>query len=395
MPTSNKVAQLIQGSSWIRRMFEEGERLKAIHGKDAVFDFTLGNPVIDPPEGLEEALLEAVRDRRPGAHRYMPNPGFLDVRQAVADHLSRVHQRPLGPERILMTVGAAGAMNITLKAILDPGDEVLVLVPYFPEYAFYVDNHGGVLVPVETRADFDLDLDRVAAALGPRTRAVIINSPNNPTGRIYDAATLRGLGELLQAAEQRHGRPIYLLSDEPYRAIVYAAGPLPSVFAAHRHAVICTSHSKDLAIPGERIGYAAIHPEHPGGAQLFDAMAFANRILGFVNAPALMQRVVARLQETQVDPEVYRRRRDLMIAGLRAAGMEIEPPRGAFYLFPRTPIADDVAFTELLKEELVLVVPGEGFGRAGHIRLSYCVPDETIAASLPAFERVARRLSAG
>lgn len=388
MPTSRKITEQISRSSWIRRMFEEGARMKRELGEDEVLDFTLGNPVMEPPPRLQQVLREVVEDPCPGCHRYMPNPGFPDVREAVARHLSEVHGRQLGPDLVVMTVGAAGAMNCVLKAILDPGDEVLVLLPFFPEYAFYVDNHGGRVVEVETDADFRLDLEAVHAALSERTRALIINSPNNPTGRVYDKASLAALGEVLRMAEARHGRPIYLIADEPYRALVYGGLEVPSVFTCHSHSVVCSSHSKDLAVPGERIGFAAINPDNPGAAQLFGAMAFTNRILGFVNAPALMQRVVARLQGVQIDPEVYRGLRDLLVEGLNSVGMQIEPSDGAFYVFPRTPISDDLAFANMLKEQGVLVVPGAGFGRSGHIRISYCVHEETIEKSLPRFARV-------
>lgn len=388
MPTSRSIADKITRHSWIRRMFEEGARLKQELGADQVFDFTLGNPVVEPPANLLQTLADVVAHEEPGCHRYMQNTGFLWVREAVAKQLSSVHDRLFGPQHVVMTCGAAGALNITLKSILDPGDEVLVLVPFFPEYEFYIDNHGGKMVLVQTRADFTVDLDAVAAALSPRTRAIIVNSPNNPTGTVYDHATLAGLGTLLGDAEKRYGRRIYLISDEPYRALVYDGPPPGSIFAVHPHAVLCTSHSKDLALPGERIGFAAIHPDDPEGPRLYGALAFTNRILGFVNAPALMQRVVARLQGITVDPEIYRRRRDMLVAGLRAAGMEVQAPPGAFYLFPRTPIPDDIAFTNLLKEKAVLVVPGQGFGRAGHVRIAYCIPEAMIERGLPRIAEV-------
>jgi len=382
MPTSRRIKQKMVRHSWIRRMFEEGARLKQALGPDKVFDFTLGNPVVEPPANLGRVLQEVAADDEPGAHRYMHNTGFPWVREAVARQLGEVHGRTFGAEHVVMTCGAAGALNITLKSLLDPGDEVLVLVPFFPEYEFYIDNHAGKMVLVETRADFSIDLDAVRAALTPRTRAMIINSPNNPTGTIYDEATLKGLGELLREAEGSSGRRIYLISDEPYRALVYGDTPPPSIFDVHPHSVLCTSHSKDLALPGERIGFAAIHPDDAEGKHLYSALAFTNRILGFVNAPALMQRVVAKLQGQTVDPGIYRRRRDLLVAGLREAGLEVSPPPGAFYVFPRTPIPDDVEFTNLLKEQAVLVVPGRGFGRPGHVRIAYCIPEHTIKAGV-------------
>ncbi|MBM4320474.1 MAG: pyridoxal phosphate-dependent aminotransferase [Deltaproteobacteria bacterium] len=394
MPTSLKITGQIGDASWIRRMFEEGARLKQLHGEDNVFDFTLGNPVIEPPPRLQQVLEQVVLSPRPGMHRYMPNAGHEWVRAAVAAHLSRVHAVRLGAEHVLMTCGAAGALNCVLKAILDPGDEVLVLVPFFPEYAFYIDNHGGRMVLVETDERFGLDVDAVRRAIGPRTRAMIVNSPNNPTGRVYDRPSMEALGDVLRRAEEEvTGRPLYLLSDEPYRAIVYDAVEVPSIFAMHRHCVLCTSHSKDLGLAGERIGYAAINPAHLGADKLFGALAFANRILGYVNAPALMQLVVAELQEERIDPLLYRRRRDMFVQGLGEAGWPVEAPQGAFYLFPATPIPDDLAFANRLKEKNVLVVPGRGFGRPGHVRICYCVPEEVIARSLTSFRAALQELS--
>ncbi len=385
MSISRKVREQILRASWIRRMFEEGARLREVLGPERVFDFTLGNPMVEPPEGFEQVLVEVASETRPGLHRYMHNAGYPEVRAAVAAHLSEIHHVEFGANHVVMTVGAAGAMNTVLKAILDPGDEVLVMVPFFPEYAFYIDNHGGRVVEVQTDERFHLDLGRIQEAIGPKTRAVIVNTPNNPTGAVYDQESLEGLGRLLAQAELRYGRPVYLISDEPYRAVYYGEGELPSVFSVHPYAVSCTSHSKDLALPGERIGYAAINPDNPAAADLFGAMTFTNRILGYVNAPALMQRVVARLQGWRVEPELYRRRRDLLVTGLREAGLDIDPPDGAFYLFPKTPIPDDVAFVNMLKDRGILVVPGSGFGRPGHIRLSYCVDEETISRSVPVF----------
>jgi aspartate aminotransferase len=307
----------------------------------------------------------------------------------VAAQLSRLHRVPGQAGHVVMTVGAAGALNCVLKAILDPGDEVVVWAPYFPEYPFYIDNHGGTLVVAETTKDFDLDVAELERKVTARTRAVIVNTPNNPTGRVYRREQLTQIGEVLAAAEARHGRPIFLLSDEPYRKIVFGVTP-PSLFDAHRNAIICTSHSKDLGLPGERIGFAAINPDCEGASELFGALAFTNRILGYVNAPALMQRVVADLQDVFIDPEVYRRKRDLFVVGLRDAGYDVVEPEGAFYLFPRSPIADDVEFVKLLASKLVLTVPGVGFARAGHFRLAYCCDDSTILNALPRFAEALR-----
>jgi aspartate aminotransferase len=373
----------MEKASWIRRMFEEGARLKAAHGEENVFDFSLGNPTLEPPPAFRQALRQAVEQAPPGSHRYMPNLGYPECRAQVASHLAATHGKPLTADHVVMTVGAAGALNCTLKAILDPDDEVVVWAPYFPEYLFYADNHGGRMVVAETTDDFDLSAEALERVVGPKTRAVIVNTPNNPTGRVYSADTLAEIGQVLAQAETTHGRPIYLISDEPYRKIFYN-GRLPSLYDAHRHTVICTSHSKDLGLPGERIGFAAINPDCPAAAELMGTMAFTNRILGFVNAPALMQRVVGPLQDECIDPAIYRAKRDLFVTGLREAGYEVVEPEGAFYLFPRSPIADDVAFVSQLAAQRVLAVPGRGFGRAGHFRLAYCVDDDTISRALPA-----------
>lgn len=394
MYVSRKIHGFIGGASWIRRMFEEGTRLRAQHGEDNVFDFSLGNPTIEPPEAFKAALRRAVLEAPVGAHRYMANTGYPEARAAIAAHLRRVHERPVTENHVVMTVGAAGALNCTLKAILDPGDEVVVWAPFFPEYRFYVDNHQANLVVAETTADFDLDEAELERKLTPRTRAVIVNTPNNPTGRVYHRDRLRQIGELLAAAEQKHGRPVYLLSDEPYRKIVFGTTP-PSLFHAHRNSIICTSHSKDLGLPGERIGFAAINPDCEGAAELFGALAFTNRVLGYVNAPATMQRVVAELQDVCIGPEVYCRKRDLFVAGLHDAGYDVVEPEGAFYLFPRSPIADDVEFVQLLASHLVLTVPGVGFARAGHFRIAFCCEDEAILRSLPRFAAARREALRG
>jgi len=390
MPVSRRLADLMQGASWIRRMFEEGARLKAEHGADAVQDFSLGNPVLEPPPSVREALRAALDDPAPGRHRYMPNAGFPEVRRAVAAFLSKDFGVPFAEERVLMCVGAGGGLNVVLKAILDPGDEVVALAPYFPEYRFYVDNHGGTMRPVPTGPGFLPDAAAVEAALTPRTAAVLVNSPNNPTGVAYGQSDLDALGEVLRRHRERTGRVVHLVSDEPYRRILFDGRAAPSVFRASGAAILVTSHSKDLALPGERIGVIAIGPECPDGAALAAACTFAQRTLGFVNAPALQQRAVATLQGASVDPEIYRRKRDFLCEALGRLGYEFERPGGAFYLFPRAPGGDDVAFVRRLLRERVLVVPGSGFGTPGWFRLAYCVEDRDLERSLPGFERAIR-----
>lgn len=392
MSVSSRIKTAMESSSWIRRMFEEGRELKAKFGADKVFDFSLGNPDLEPPAKFKEALLAAARDPGPGLHAYMPNAGLVSTRQALAHHLSRVHHLDFKTGDLILTVGAAGALNVIFKAILDPGDEVVVLAPYFVEYLAYAGNHGGVARVVETGGDFQLDLQRLEQALTPRTRAVIINSPNNPTGQVYEAAALKELGRFLTRHAGRHGRPVYLVADEPYRRIVYDGLEVPSIFAAYPDTLLATSFSKDLSIPGERLGYAAVSPRAAGRGELAAGLVLANRILGFVNAPALMQRVVAGLTEVSVDIAPYARRREIFCQILEEAGYEFFRPKGAFYLFPKAPGGDDLAIVARLKEENILAVPGRGFGRPGHFRLAYCVPESVIERAAPGFKRALRSL---
>ncbi|MGQ9920268.1 MAG: pyridoxal phosphate-dependent aminotransferase [Desulfobacca sp.] len=392
MTIATKMAAAMQSSSWIRRMFEEGAELKARLGAANVFDFTLGNPDLEPPAAFKEALLAAVQDPRPGLHGYMPNAGLPATRQAVAAHLRAVHGLPFTADEIIMTCGAAGALNIILKAVLDPWDEVLVLAPFFPEYLFYVENHGGVVRVVETDQDFLPVIPHLEAAINDHTRAVIINSPNNPTGQVYGAELLHSLGEMLAVQSRRYGRPIYLINDEPYRRLVYDQLEVPSVFQVYPDAVVATSFSKDLSLPGERLGYVAVSPRLQARQELVAALVLANRILGFVNAPALMQRAILQLLDTSVDITPYERRRELFCRILGESGYQFVRPKGAFYLFPQAPVADDVAFVQALKEENILAVPGRGFGRPGYFRLAFCVPESTIVAAAPGFARVMTRL---
>jgi aspartate aminotransferase len=309
----------------------------------------------------------------------------------VAAFLAREQGAPVEGADVIMTCGAAGALNIALKALLDPGDEVLTPAPCFVEYGFYADNHGGVLKTVASRPDFQLDLAALAAAITPKTKVVLINSPNNPTGAVYGAASLKALGELLEAKSREIGRTIYLISDEPYRKVVYDGVSVPSIFTAYRESLIATSYSKDISIPGERIGFIAVNPGATHRKPLLGGMALANRILGFVNAPALMQRAVARLQGEKTDIGAYLRKRDLLCDGLGAMGYDFVKPAGTFYLFPRSPIPDDVEFVQTLKAERVLVVPGSGFKGPGHFRIAFCVDDAVIKNAMPGFERAIRK----
>jgi aspartate aminotransferase len=387
MTISKKVESIIAGSSFIRKMFEEGARLKKEFGAENVCDFSLGNPNVPPPEKFNEILRETVSTCGLDDHCYMPNTGYPMVCGSVAKYLAEEQQAPVTEKEILMTCGASGALNVALKAILDPGDEVLTPIPCFVEYKFYADNHGGVLKTVQTTTDFELDLEAIAAAISKKTKAFLINSPNNPTGQVYSGASLKALGEILGQKSRQYNRTIYLISDEPYRKIVYDGVEVPSIFAAYNESIIGTSYSKDISIPGERIGFVAVNPHATYRNDLLAAMAVANRILGYVNAPALMQRVVACMQGMSVDISEYARKREMLCEGLAGFGYEFVKPSGTFYLFPRSPIPDDVEFVDALKEERILVVPGTGFNGPGYFRIAFCVDDSVIKNALPGFER--------
>ncbi len=394
MAISEKMKMFAEKSSWIRKMFEEGAKMKAAHGANNVYDFSLGNPDAPPPSEFNKVLMDIAQDTSPGVHSYMPNGGYPWVREAIAARMSAEQQIPVSHGDMLMTCGAAGGLNIVMKSILNPGDEVLILAPYFVEYGFYADNHGGVTKTVQTDSEFNLDLAAIEEAITDKTKAIIINSPNNPCGQIYPADALKELGELLGRASSQHDTTIYLISDEPYRKITFDGHDVPSIFKAYDNSIVVSSYSKDLSLPGERIGYLAVHPELEGKAALLDALTLANRILGFVNAPALIQRVVAELQDVSVDTSIYARRKEIICSVLTDAGFTFTEPKGAFYVFPQTPIGDDVKFVAMLQEERILAVPGVGFGAAGHMRIAFCVPDNVIRNSAEGFKKVVAQAQA-
>ncbi|MCF8719586.1 pyridoxal phosphate-dependent aminotransferase [Nitrospina gracilis] len=395
MAISEKVLGFMERASWIRKMFEEGIRLKQEFGEDNVFDLSLGNPVAEPPPAVKAALIAAAQDPTPGRHRYMPNAGFPDVRAAIAGALSEECKVTLGANDIVMICGAAGGLNIALKTLLDPGDEVIVFAPYFVEYFFYADNHGGQAVAVNTKEDFSIDFEVLAAAITDRTKAVIINSPNNPTGVVYTRQAMEELAALLKEQSQRRGKPIYLIADDPYKKILFEGKPTPNPIEVYEHSLYITSHSKDLAVPGERIGYVAVHPQCADAANVMAGLIFCNRVLGFVNAPALFQRVVKEVQHVTVDVDAYRRRRDLLYRELTRIGYDVVKPGGAFYFFPKSPLEDEMRFIEILTAKKVLVVPGRGFGAPGYFRLSYCFPDAVIEGALPGLEAAFREAQNG
>ena len=375
MAVSQKIRQYMAEGGWIRRVFEEGLALKAQVGAENVFDLSLGNPVIEPPTEFKDELRRLANEPMAGMHRYMPNPGYMETRQAVAGSLAGESGLPFEGSDIVMTCGAAAAANVVLKTILNPGDEVIILAPYFFEYLYYIDNHDGVSVVVNTTDRFRLDLPAIEEAITPRTRGIIVNSPNNPSGVVYSADEIAGLSLLLNRKQSEHGTEIFLISDEPYKRIIFDGLEFPQLLPSYKNSIIVTSHAKDLALPGERIGFIAINPNYSEKEELAGGFSFCNRTLGFVNAPALMQHVVRNLQGVSVDPGYYQRKRDYMYTSLMEMGYDTVKPEGAFYLYPKAPVEDDVAFTRELLQSNVLVVPGTGFGTPGHFRISYCVED--------------------
>jgi aspartate aminotransferase len=380
MTISHAIAEQMERSSWIRRMFEIGIQLRQERGAENVFDFSIGNPDLEPPAAVVEALRHVVEVNRPHSHGYMPNAGYPEVRETIASRLRTRSGVPYTSADILMTTGAAGAINTVLKAILDPGDEVLVLTPHFPEYRFYIENHGGRMVGVETDATFQPDPARIARAVTPRTRALILNSPNNPTGVIYSETVLREVNRALPP-------DVLVICDEPYRPLVFDGARVPEASAIFGRAAIAWSWSKAQGLSGERIGYLALSPDLPGIAQLRDACTIAHRILGYINAPAIWQWVVAAEPDATIDVAEYQTRRDLLCDALNRMGYDAPKPQGSFYVFPKTPIPDDVEFIGLLQREGILAVPGTGFGRPGYMRLSLTIPPAAIERSLAGFAR--------
>jgi aspartate aminotransferase len=394
MSISMKIRDSIERASWIRKMFEEGARLRQKYGEENVFDFSLGNPDPNPPIEFYNILADLISERKEGLHGYMPNAGFDEVREAIARMVTETHGIDIRGENIVMTCGAAGGLNVVLKTILNPDDQVIVPKPYFAEYGFYIDNHGGKIVLVDTNDDFSLNIQSIKDAINDKTAAVLINSPNNPTGRVYSEDEIQSLSDLLKANTDK-GKTIYLISDEPYRDIVYDNREVPSILKFYEQSVVVTSYSKSLSIPGERIGYIAINPACGEVDSLMSGFILCNRILGFVSAPALMQRLVARLSRISVDVSAYKRRRDLLIEGLGDAGYQYVVPQGAFYLFCKSPIEDDVEFVRYLQRYNILVVPGSGFGGPGYFRIAYGVPERVIEKAIPRFKEALIDLKKG
>jgi len=377
-----------KGASVIRKMFEEGIVLKKQHGEDKVFDFTLGNPDLDPPEKVVKAIQEEAKNLSHGRHGYMPNAGYPFVREEIAKKISKEQGCAVKGENVIMTVGAASALNCVFKAVLNPNDEVIVPAPFFAEYRHYAKNHNGLLIEVPSKNDFSLDLQAIKSKLNEKTAAVLINNPNNPTGKIYSEDEIKALSALLTENFKKTGRVTYLVCDEPYRAIVYDNAKVAPAFQFYDNTVIVSSFAKDLSLPGERIGYIAVNPKSDNPHEFINAVTFALRTLGCVNAPAFFQKVIAASWDAEVDYSSYEKRRDKLMKVLDNAGIEYYRPQGAFYLFCKVPQkfnGDDGEFCDYLKKYLILAAPGSGFGGKGWFRLAYCVSEKTIVSSEKAF----------
>ena len=390
MAISAKIRTAMEAGSWIRQMFELGIELKKRYGDDQVFDLSLGNPVLDPPIAFTQELKRLVQESTTGMHRYMPNAGYPHTRAAIAEYLSAQTGLPFEGTHVVMTCGAGGALNVALKALLDPGDEVIIFTPYFPEYPAYIDNHMGIPIITSTDQTFQPDLESLHANITGRTKGILVNSPNNPSGAVYGQELMEGVGRILRDKEREFGSCIYLISDEPYARLTYDSIVNPSIFQFHEASIVATSFSKDLSLPGERIGYLATNPNHSDSSEVVDAWTFCNRTLGYVNAPALMQRAVVAILNESVDIKWYQKRRDLVYKSLTSMGYSLIKPNGAFYAFPASPIEDDVEFVKELLKWNVLVTPGTGFGRPGYFRVSYCVEESVLEGAMEGFSGAAK-----
>jgi len=388
---NQKIVASLGKSSMIRAMFEAGARLKAEYGEENVFDFSLGNPEIEPPVQVQETIRKYVNSQTPGLHYYMNNAGYQDVRAKVAEYLQKKSGVPLTHDNILMVCGAAAGMNVTLKALLNPGEEVIVLSPFFVEYLSYIDNADGKPVIVKTDKDtFQIDVEAVKNSITPKTKGIILNSPNNPTGVVYSRESLERLRGAIEEKEKEFGTSIFILSDEPYVSIVYDGIELPNMLSVFKNCIVINSFSKSHALPGERIGYVAVSSRIDDVETLMAAMITLNRTLGFVNAPALFQKVVAENLDVAVDTAFYQEKRDILYNHITSVGFECVKPSGAFYLFMKSPIEDEVEFCATAQKYNLLIVPGSGFGCPGYVRIAYCYDTAMIKRSLDAFTKLAR-----
>lgn len=388
---SNKMKSLVANNSIIRAMFEEGKRLSEIYGEENVFDYSIGNPNVEPPSKVKEVIFEILNEETPNlVHGYMNNSGYDDVRTNISNFINRKHNLTLSKDNIVMTCGAAGGLNIILKSILNPDDEVITFSPYFGEYGNYVKNFDGKLVTCPTNTEtFEPDLKALSEVITPRTKALIINNPNNPTGVIYSEKIIKDLATLLNNKQEEFNTSIYLISDEPYREIVYDDIEVPCILKYYDNTFIGYSYSKSLSLPGERIGYVVANSSMADFTDMMASLNIATRILGFVNAPSLFQRVIAKSLDAEVDVNIYKKNRDLLYNHLISLGFTCVKPQGAFYLFPKSPIDDDKKFCEDARQFNLLLVPGSSFGCPGHVRLAYCTSYEKIEKSLPAFDKLA------
>lgn len=389
---SERMLGFVKNSSVIRAMFEEGKRLADIYGAENVYDFSLGNPSVEPPKEIKEALIEVLNEENPNRiHGYMNNSGYEDVREKIALSINQKFDTKLDLRNIIMTVGAAGGLNVILKSLLNPGDEVITFAPFFGEYRNYVSNYDGILIAVAPKTDdFQPDLEAFEKSITIRTKAVIINTPNNPTGVVYSEKTIRDLSNILNKKQEEFKTAIYLISDEPYRELVYDNAEVPYLTKYYKNTIVGYSYSKSLSLPGERIGYLVIPDELEDSENLISAANVANRILGFVNAPSLIQRAVARCLDSKVDVEIYNRNRELLYKSLLFYGYDCVKPQGAFYLFVKALEEDDKKFCDAAKKHNILIVPGSSFGCPGYARIAYCVDYGVIERSLPGFETLAK-----
>ena len=388
---SEKMKPYVKNNSAIRMMFEEGNRLRAKYGADKVFDFSLGNPSVPAPDSVREAIIELVNNTDPTVlHGYMSNAGFEDVRQTIAESLNRRFDTKFSAKNLIMTVGAASGLNVILKTVLNPGEEVIVFAPYVLEYGAYVRNYDGVLVEISPdTTTFQPNLAEFEQKITPKTKAVIVNTPHNPTGVVYSEETIRKLSAILEAKQKEFGTVIYLISDEPYRELAYDGVEVPYLTKYYDNTVVGYSYSKSLSLPGERIGYLVIPDEADGSEELISAATIANRTLGCVNAPSLIQKVVAKCVDAKTDLAAYDKNRQALYNGLKECGFECIKPQGAFYLFVKSPVEDEKAFCEAGKKYNILMVPGSSFACPGYVRLAYCVSYDTIVNSLPEFKKLA------
>ncbi len=385
MTISKTVAEAINNSSWIRKMFDNGRHLIEQYGEENVFDFSIGNPIFEPPVEVITALIDLLKSDKKGLHRYASNQGIPLTRSFIAERLKKETGLDFSAKEIVVSAGAAGGLNVVIKTLCNPGDELLVFTPFFIEYRVYAQNHGVITKEVETTEQFQLDFEALEAAISEKTRIVVINSPNNPTGAVYSEKEIKQLAELLEKYSVKNGRPITLLSDEPYTRISYDDVVVPSIFNHYSESIVVTSHSKDLALPGQRIGYIAVSPETKDKERIIEGMVIAQRTLGFIHPSTLFQHLLPMCGEALIDTAVYKKNRDLLYNHLTDIGFSCVKPKGAFYLFPKCPGGDDLAFVNEAQKKKLLLVPGRGFGKPGYFRLAFCFETEKIERSLPIF----------